>query len=67
MSDAEARPLGRRGRITLVAIGLAIVATFTVANAHLVLVSLASQPDCVPHLKAPDGSGTAYRAARSAC
>jgi len=36
------------------------------ANAHLVYVALASQPDCVPHLKDAGSSGT-YRAARSAC
>jgi hypothetical protein len=37
-----------------------------VANAHLVYVALNSQPECVPHAKQMDGTGT-YRAARSAC
>ena len=66
MSDAAPTRLGRRGRWTLALIGGGILALFAAANAHLVYVSLASHPDCVPHLKAPDGSGT-YRAAQSAC
>jgi hypothetical protein len=65
--SAGARHLGRRGRWTLVGIGLAIVALMAVANSHLVYVSLATQPECVPHLKAPDESGAIYRAAKSAC
>lgn len=36
------------------------------ANAHLVYVALDSQPDCVPHVKAPGEDGM-FRAARSAC
>lgn len=67
MSAAAPRPLGRRGRWTLAGIALAIVAVMAVANAHLVYVSVATQPECVPHLKAPDESGTTYRAAKSAC
>ncbi len=67
MIHAGASRLGRRGRWTLALIGAGIVAVFAVANAHLVYVSLASHTGCVPHLKAPDGSGTAYRAAKSAC
>ncbi|WP_018182787.1 hypothetical protein [Kaistia granuli] len=37
------------------------------ANAHLVYVALESQPECVPHAKAADGSGDVFRAAKSAC
>ncbi|WEK52157.1 MAG: hypothetical protein P0Y66_09395 [Candidatus Kaistia colombiensis] len=37
------------------------------ANAHLVYVALRSQPECVAHAKATDGSGGAYSAAKSAC
>ena len=52
------------------AIGGAIVAALLVllANAHLVYVSVKSQPDCVVHLKpgAHDASG-AYSAAKSSC
>jgi hypothetical protein len=67
MSAGASRPLGRRGRLTLAGIGLAIVAVMAVANVHLVYVALATQPECVPHLKAPDESGVAFRAAKSAC
>jgi hypothetical protein len=67
MSSGAPNRLGRKGRLTLVGIGLAIVALVAAANTHLVYVSLATQPDCVPHLKAPDKTGSAYRAAKSAC
>lgn len=42
------------------------IALLIAANIHLVYVSVAYQPDCVPHLKAghiEDG----FRAARSSC
>jgi len=65
--SAGAHRLGRRGRWTLAAIGLGIVALMALANTHLVYVSLATQPECVPHLKTPDGSSAVYRAAKSAC
>lgn len=67
MSDADAPRLGRRGRWILALIGAGLVALVAAANAHLVYVATASQPACVPHLKAPDGSGTTFRAAKSAC
>lgn len=53
-------------RWTLIGSGAGLLALLAVANAHLVTVSLASDPGCVPHLKAP-GDGTALRAAKSAC
>ena len=67
MSDAGAPRLGRRGRWTLALIATGILAVFVAANAHLVYVSLASQPACVPHQKASDDSGATFRAAKSAC
>jgi hypothetical protein len=67
MTSAGPLRLGSSGRRTLVGIGLAIVALMVVANTHLVYVSLATQPECVPHLKAPDESGFTFRAAKSAC
>jgi hypothetical protein len=55
-------------RITWRTIALTIAATslviFIAANAHLVYVAMQSQPDCVPHLKAP---GNGLQAAQSAC
>lgn len=67
MSGGTPAPLSRRGRWTLAGIGLGIVALVAVANTHLVYVALATQPECVPHIKAPDGTGGAFRAAKSAC
>lgn len=52
------------------AIGGAVAAVLLVllANAHLVYVSLQSQPDCVAHLKQGDsGAPGAYSAAGSSC
>jgi hypothetical protein len=48
----------------LVAAVLLVVAG---ANAHLVYVAVASQPDCVAHLKEAGSQAGAYRAAKSAC
>lgn len=52
------------------AVSAAVAATLLVllANAHLVYVSVKSQPDCVAHLK-PGGHGESgtYSAARSSC
>ena len=67
MSDATSPRLSRKGRWTLIGIAVAVAALFAAANTHLVWVSLASQPDCVPHLKAPDPGGTGFRAAKSSC
>jgi len=67
MSAGSPAPLGRKGSWTIAGIGLAIAALMAVANTHLVYVALATQPECVPHLKAPDGNGATFRAAKSAC
>ncbi|MBN9058316.1 MAG: MFS transporter, partial [Rhizobiales bacterium] len=53
----------RFGRRRVLQIGLGLFG----ANAHLVYVALRSQPECVAHTKATDGSGSAYSAAKSAC
>jgi hypothetical protein len=58
----RARNSGRSLLWLLVCAGLLLVAG---ANAHLVYVAYATQPDCVPHGKSAGGSG--YRAAKSAC
>jgi hypothetical protein len=58
-----------RTRLIVCACVAAGLAGLVAANAHLVYVSVMSQPDCVAHAKeAGTGSaGTAYRAARSSC
>lgn len=48
-------------------LGLSIVAVLLTANAHLVYVAFTSQPACVTHLKAPDGTPDHFRAAKSGC
>jgi hypothetical protein len=37
------------------------------ANAHLVYVAVASQPECVSHLKEASTQAGAFRAAKPAC
>lgn len=39
----------------------------TAANAHLVMIAIASQPACVEHHKERGDAPGAYRAAKSAC
>ena len=48
------------------AVAIAILALFIVANTHLLAVSFLSQPDCVPHLKS-SARGAGYHAAGSSC
>lgn len=57
-----------RGRIGLLGASVAVVCTiiFVAANAHLIMVAFASQPDCVEHTKAL-GAGGGYSAAKSSC
>ena len=53
-------------RMLGLAIAGAAVALFLAANAHLVYVALATQPDCVPHAKSAGEAGM-LRAARPVC
>ena len=63
-----ATPVARSGsRRIWIAMALILVAIVAAANIHLVYVAVTSHPPCVPHLQSPDGSGTAFRAASSAC
>ena len=68
----RSRP-GRSGwrpgwRLAAAGIAAAVVLLLVGANAHLVYVALASQPDCVAHAKTPGkGDGATFRAARSSC
>lgn len=64
----SAQPSTRRSRRILV-FGLITLGclVFIGANAHLFYVAFSSQPDCVQHLKVPDGTPGTYRAAQSSC
>ena len=69
---SAARPEQRLNwRLVAAGIAGAVLVLLVVANAHLVYVAVASQPDCVAHIKAPEkartAEGVAYRAARSSC
>ncbi len=59
----------KQSKWPLVAWGLAgaVVLVVAAANAHLVYVAVASQPDCVAHLKDAGSKSGAFRAAKSAC
>lgn len=49
--------------------GLALAGTAGIiaANAHLVIVAVGSQPNCVAHHKGPTDTPGTYRAAKSSC
>lgn len=64
-----AKPADRRlnwRAISLLMVGAALIA-FMAANAHLVYVAFASQPECVAHQKAGSGTGSSFAAAKPAC
>lgn len=67
MSVAPASKRKRADRLVVIALVLTIVAVLVAANAHLVHVSFASQPDCVPHAKTAHEPNAGFRAARSSC
>ncbi len=56
------------GRIILFAGIFSAIVLVIGANAHLVYVSVTSQPECVPHTKAGQSASPAsFSAARSVC
>ncbi len=64
----------RRRVITMVnsrtfwaALAIAGVSGIIAANAHLVMVAVRSQPNCVPHQKEPAEKSGEFRAASSSC
>jgi hypothetical protein len=44
-----------------------VIAAVIAANAHLVYVAIASQPDCVAHVRQGEGAGRQFSAAQSSC
>ncbi|MGR3592498.1 MAG: hypothetical protein ACU0B9_00045 [Limimaricola soesokkakensis] len=53
-----------RARLAGLALCLAVITIFAAANAHLIAVAFASQPDCV---LSSSLEGAAFRAAKPAC
>ena len=62
MSPAARARIATPGRVAALLIA-ATALLFAAANAHLLVVSFASQPDCV----APAGEAAPYRAAKPSC
>ncbi len=56
-----------RRRLLVSCVVASALAVVIIANVHLVYVAVASQPDCVGHLKDASGQPGSYRAARSSC
>ncbi len=68
MTQAQPRPrFLTRGRALGAALACAVVGVFAAANIHLLAVSIASQPDCAPHLKTPNEGAATFRAAKPSC
>lgn len=57
----------RRNRRLIAAFIAAAALLLVAANAHLVYVAVASQPDCVAHVKTSGQDGAGFRAARPSC
>jgi hypothetical protein len=66
MTEGEA-PKRNRWPIVAWSLAAAVLLVVAVANAHLVYVAVASQPDCVAHLKEAGSKEGAFRAAKPAC
>lgn len=67
---AAARPdraPGRNWRVISLAIAALALTVFFGANAHLIYMAFASQPDCVAHEKAGAADPGAFGAAKSSC
>ena len=64
-----AGPVTKRARWPVLAwlLAAAVLLVVVAANAHLVYVAVASQTDCVAHLKEAGTQAGAFRAAKPAC
>jgi uncharacterized membrane protein len=64
-----AGPVTKRAKWPVLAwlLAAAVLLVVMAANAHLVYVAVASQPDCVAHLKEAGTQAGAFRAAKPAC
>jgi hypothetical protein len=66
MTGGEA-PKWTRWPVLAWSLAAAVLLVVAAANAHLVYVAVASQPDCVAHLKEAGSEKGAFRAAKPAC
>lgn len=68
-NSAGAAPIWRftRIRVLVLLAVLTAAALFVGANAHLVYVAIASQPECVAHVKAGESGPGRFSAAKPAC
>ncbi len=66
MTEGEG-PKRNRWPIVAWSVAAAVLIVVAAANAHLVYVAVASQPECVAHLKEAGTQAGAYRAAKPAC
>ena len=57
----------RRSRAIVWLCGIVLLLIVLGANAHLVYVATASQPECVAHVKLGAGTPSQFSAAKSAC
>ncbi len=57
----------RRSRAMLWLLAAIVIAAVIAANAHLVYVAIASQPDCVVHVRQGEGGPRQFSAAQSSC
>jgi hypothetical protein len=64
-----AGPMRQQARTPLLAwlLAAAVLLILAAANAHLVYVATASQPECVAHLKETGSKAGEFRAASSVC
>lgn len=64
MKSSNARMSGRLLAAVVGSVGLLV---FALANAHLIYVAFATEPECVPHLPIGRQTPGAYSAATSSC
>ena len=67
----RARPHTKRRLVDIplfwLGLGLSVLILFVAANAHLIVVAVQSQPECVDHKKWSDDAPSEFHAAKSSC
>ncbi len=67
MTPASRPRVWTRPRLFALAASALVLVLFVAANAHLIAVSFASQPGCVPHPQSSTEGAALYRAAKPSC